>query len=120
MNQEITCIICPKSCKIRVTKEEDNDIIHIQGNECLKGKKYALDEVTDPRRIFTSTVKLKNGPIRMLPVRTDLPIRKKDLFKARELVKDIVVEAPVPFGKIIFKDFIEKGINLIATREIQI
>lgn len=117
MNQEITCIICPKSCKINVTKEEGNNI-HIEGNECLKGKKYALGEITDPRRIFTSTVKLNNGSIKMLPVRTDLPIRKKDLLKAGELIKDIVVEAPVPFEKIIVKDFIEKGINLIATREI--
>jgi len=116
LSQEITCIICPKSCKINVTKK--GDVTYFQGNECLKGKKYALDEITDPRRIFTSTVKLKNGPIRMLPVRTDSPIKKRDLLKAGELIKDIVVEAPVPFGKIIVRDFLEKNINLIATRAI--
>jgi CxxC motif-containing protein len=116
LSQEVTCIICPKSCKINVTQSEG--VIEAEGYECKRGEKYGINEIFNPRRIFTSTVILKNGPIRMLPVRTDLPIRKKDWSKAREIVKDIIVDSPAKFGQIIVNGFIEKNIKLISTREI--
>ena len=116
MNQDVTCIICPKSCKINVN--ESDGTLDVNGYECSRGKKYAINEISDPRRIFTSTVIIKNGPIRMLPVRTDLPIRKNDWLKARELVKNIIVDLPVEFGYIIVDGFIEKNIKLISTRAI--
>jgi len=116
LNQEITCIICPKSCKINVF--ESDSATEANGYECARGKKYAINEISDPRRIFTSTVLINNGPVRMLPVRTDLPIRKKDWKKAAELLKNIVVTPPVAFGQTIIEGFLEEKIRVIATREI--
>jgi CxxC motif-containing protein len=116
LNQEITCIICPKSCKINVFKSDS--VTEATGCECARGKKYAINEISDPRRIFTSTVLVDNGPIKMLPVRTDLPIRKNDWKKASELIRDIVVTPPVSFGQTIIDGFLEEKIRFIATREI--
>ena len=116
MNQEVTCIICPKSCKINVIKSDGNTTV--SGHECPRGKKYGINEVFDPRRIFTSTVILNNGPIRMLPVRTDLPIKKKDWMKAKDLIKGIIVDSPAQFEQVIVNGFIEKNIKLISTRAI--
>ena len=89
------------------------------GAECHRGVQYAMSEISDPRRIFTSTVIVNGGEIRLVPVRSDRPIKKDRWKKAAEIVKGLETGAPVGFGAVIMKDFTEKGINLIATREIK-
>ncbi|MCL5770661.1 MAG: DUF1667 domain-containing protein [Actinobacteria bacterium] len=116
MSHKVTCIICPKSCIIE-TKIIGNEIITL-GEGCNRGKKYAITEVTDPRRIFTSTVLIGGSDLRVVPVRTTKPIRKNDWKKAKKIIEKLKLNAPVDFGKIIISDFLEQGINLIVTREV--
>jgi CxxC motif-containing protein len=99
-------------------KSSKDERLAITGAECHRGVKYARSEISDPRRIFASTVKVKGGEIELVPVRTDRPIRKGNWKKAAELVKELKVPGPVGFRDILKEDFTEKGINLIATREI--
>lgn len=91
----------------------------VSGAQCSKGKKYAEIEMKDPRRTFTSTVKVNNGEIKLMPVRTDRPIKKGNWKKAIRIIKKLELEAPVNFGSIIIKDFTNTGINLISTRKIE-
>lgn len=53
--RELTCIGCPLGCSLTVTIE--NDEIKVTGNTCKRGEAYAKKEVTDPKRIVTSTVR---------------------------------------------------------------
>ena len=115
MPDKVTCIICPKSCVIGANKE--GEVISLTGESCNKGKKYAILEITDPRRIFTSTVLIKGSDLKVIPVRTTKPIKKNEWINAKKLIDKLRLDAPVEFGKIIIPDFLENGIDLIATRE---
>ncbi len=57
----MTCITCPIGCLLEVdydlTKKE---IISLKGNQCKKGYKFAQDELFDPKRILTTTVKINS------------------------------------------------------------
>ena len=121
MNTGIICIICPKSCVLKVEgpiKSEKK--LKIVGAECSRGKKYAISEIYDPRRTFTSTVMVKGGELKLVPVRTSKPIHKEEWTRATEIIKSLEITAPVKFGVVLKKDFTEEGIKLIATREISI
>ena len=116
MVSKVTCIICPKSCIIEAKK--DKNAITLISESCNRGKKYAMLEITDPRRIFTSTVLIKGSDLRVIPVRTTKPIKKYEWAKAKKIVDKLRLDAPVEFGRILVSDFLEKGIDLIATREV--
>ncbi|MFH1061271.1 MAG: DUF1667 domain-containing protein [Candidatus Omnitrophota bacterium] len=117
MNKKIICIQCPKGCVLIIDLQNDQ-IISITGNECPKGNDYALSEINNPLRTFTSTVITHGLGLKMLPVRTDKPIPKQKLFAAIKQVKKIRVCQPVNQGDIIAENFLGLNINLIATRNI--
>jgi CxxC motif-containing protein len=118
--KSITCIICPKSCQVLVKGSiKPGKIPEISSHECSKGKKYAVSEICDPRRTFTSTVVVRNGEIKLVPVRTSKPIRKAAWKSGKKMVKGLSIEAPVKYGKVLMKDFTEEGIKLITTREVK-
>ena len=118
--KSINCIICPKSCRIQVRGSiKSAKKLEVSGHECSKGKKYAISEICDPRRIFTSTIAVSNGEIKLVPVRTSEPIRKGEWKNGRDIIKGLSIAAPVGFGEVLMKDFTEKGIKLIAAREVR-
>jgi len=118
--KSVDCIICPKSCRIQVRGSlKPGKKPEVLGQECLKGKKYAISEISDPRRIFTSTVTVKNGEIKLVPVRTSKPIRKAEWKSARNIIRGLRILAPIGFGKVLMNDFTEEGIKLITAREIK-
>ena len=51
--KEFICIECPKGCRLTIDEN-----LNVTGNTCLRGKQYAINEVTCPKRIVTSTVVL--------------------------------------------------------------
>jgi CxxC motif-containing protein len=118
--KSIECIICPKSCRIQVrgslksTKE-----LQLSGQECSKGKKYAISEICDPRMIFTSTAAVRNGEIKLVPVRSSKPIRKTEWKNGRDIIRGLSIAAPIGFGKVLIEEFTEKDIKLVAAREIK-
>ena len=61
MIKELTCIICPQGCNIKVEIEENGNIKNVEGNTCKRGYEYAVNEVSNPVRTITTTVKMKNG-----------------------------------------------------------
>jgi CxxC motif-containing protein len=118
--KSVNCIICPKSCRIEVRGSlKSVEKLQVSGQECSKGKKYAISEISDPRRIFTSTVAVKNGEIKLVPVRSSKPIRKAEWKRGRDIISGLSIAAPVGFGKVLMKDFTEKDVMLIAAREIK-
>ena len=117
IDREIICIICPTGCRIRV-RGDDPRQLDIAGNECKKGKEYALKETIDPRRTLITTVRLRHGRLRRLPVRTDREIPKASIFPCMEVINRAVAEAPVEIGQVIISDILGTGADVIATRSI--
>ena len=115
MTRNLTCIICPKGCSLKVEIEND-EIKSIEGNTCKRGYDYAYSEVTNPVRTITSTVKLENG--KMLSVKTDKPIPKELIFKCMEEINKVTTKAPVKIGDIILENVLGTGTNIVATNNV--
>ncbi len=114
MKQTVTCIICPIGCEIKVTGK-GKDIDKVEGYECKKGIQYAIDEFIDPRRILTTTVKIKGSRLPVIPVRSDKPLPKNLLFRCMDILKEVIVEAPTEMGQIVFENILNTGVNIITT-----
>ena len=110
---ELTCVECPMGCKITVT--EKGGVKEFSGYSCPRGKLYAENEVVDPKRVVTSTVKTASGKV--VPVKTDRPISKKDMFKVMEVINSTVCTLPVNTGDIIVEDVF--GCNIISAKTIK-
>ncbi|MGC8705150.1 MAG: DUF1667 domain-containing protein [Athalassotoga sp.] len=116
---QMTCIICPVGCTLKVTLDDDGKFLSVKGNRCPKGEIYAKDEVTDPKRVLTSSVKVINGKIPLVSVKTDRSIPKRLIGEAMKVIKSAHVEAPVKVEDIIIENFLNTGANLIATRSVE-
>ena len=117
MEKQITCIGCPLGCAITVTMEQDK-VLEVTGHSCNRGEKYARKEVTHPTRIVTSIVKVNDGDIQMVSVKTEADIPKDKIFDCMEAIREIVVTTPVKIGDIIVPDVCGTGVNVIATKNI--
>jgi len=117
--KNLTCIVCPIGCQLEIELDENGKPVSVSGNTCKRGKDYAVNEFTDPRRTLTTTVKICGSAAdKFLPVRTSSPIPKPKMFEAMSTANALCAKAPVKVGDVICKDFIEAGIDLIACKNI--
>ena len=115
MEKQLICIICPRGCTLNATVCDE---IKVSGNACPKGEKYAIDELTNPLRTVTSTVRVKNMPLTMVSVKTKDPIPKDKMAEAMKIIRATEVNAPIKIGDVIIKDVF--GTDIIATKEINL
>lgn len=115
--KELICIGCPLGCMLTVNMEE-NEIISVEGNTCIRGDKYARKEVTNPTRIVTTSVAVKNGDKSWVSVKTKEDIPKEKIQECIKALKDIKVEAPVFIGDVILENAGNTGIQIVATRNV--
>ncbi len=116
--RNLICIACPRGCPIKVTLDDNKEVVNVEGATCKNGDKYARDEVTHPLRNLTSTVKVSGGIATVAPVRTNGDIPKELLFDAMKVINSVTIEAPVHVNDIVIKDILGTGIDVIATNEI--
>jgi len=120
MIKKLVCIQCPMGCKLIVNIDESNsNILKIEGNKCPRGIDYANDEIKDPKRILTSSVKVNGGDLPLVSVKTDRPIPKKLIKEIMLILKEIEINAPIKRGDIIIKNILNSGANIVATRSIK-
>ena len=114
MKREMICIVCPTGC--RLTSDENGSV---SGYFCERGLKYAISELTAPKRVVSSTVRLTgDSAYSRLPVKLDAPVDK-------ELIKDIVKQLdkvtaspPIKIGEILIENVLNSGANFVAARSI--
>ena len=116
--RKMICISCPLGCHIEVSRDESVSGYSVSGNKCKLGKEYGIKEMTNPTRLLTTTVKLKNSHLKRLPVRTDLPIQKELIKNCMREINRIEVCAPVSAGMILVKNILGTGVNVISSRSI--
>ena len=114
MIRKMICITCPRGCHLEV----DTDTLAVRGNRCPKGEQYGKTEVTDPRRVLTSTVRLEGVPgACRLPVKTAAPIPKGMLLAAMDALNGVTVTAPVVVGQVVLSDIAGTGVDLVACKQ---
>lgn len=109
--RELTCIVCPLGCSIKV-ELENNEVVSVTGNSCPRGEKYAKKECTNPERTVTTTMRTSNGGV--VPVKTDKPIPKDKMFDAMKLIKGKIVVLPVSIGDVVIENVF--GSNIVAVK----
>jgi len=118
MIKKLTCIECPKGCKLTVDVQ-DGKVIKATGNECPKSEKYVISEIENPSRTLTSSILGQGLRLKMIPVRTDKPIPKTRIFDAMKEVKKIRVKRPLNAGEVLVKNFLGLNVNIISTRKVE-
>ena len=111
MKRELTCIVCPRGCHLIV--DED---LKVTGNSCPRGEAYGKQEVTDPRRTVTSTVRVDSCEFAVLPVKTKGEISKAKIFDVMEEINKFHAHVPVHIGDVLIKNIADSGVDLVATR----
>lgn len=112
---DVTCIICPNSCRIRVSEGKAGARPIVQGAECAKGIDYAVEELVNPVRVLTSTARIEGAPVRVVPVRTAGPVPKSGIKRCMEEIGRLEVRAPVRAGDILAGNLAGTGVALLAT-----
>jgi CxxC motif-containing protein len=113
----IRCIVCPTGCEIQVKKNESGDI-NFEGYTCKRGLEYAKQEFYEPKRILTTTMRVQNGFLPLVPVRTNVPILKDKLRDALKEIATNQVKAPIKLGDILIENIVDSGANIIASRNL--
>ena len=102
--RHLICIGCPVGCALTV-KTEQGAVISVEGNTCKRGREYGEKEVTAPARTVTTTVTVTGGKIPAVSVRTRTGIQ---------------IPAPVHTGDIILADAAGTGVDVVATKTVEL
>lgn len=115
--RELICIGCPLGCSLTV-QMEGQAVRSVSGNTCKRGDDYARKEVTDPRRIVTSTVCVRGGILPVVSVKTASDIPKNKISECLQQLKDVTLSAPVAIGDVVLENVAGTGIPMVATKAV--
>lgn len=116
--RKLSCIVCPLSCTLAVVSE-GGKISSVTGFSCQRGKKYAEEEVTAPKRMLTSTVRIEGGELPLLPVISKTALPKQSIVACARCLASVVVKAPVKEGEVVYKNIMNLGVDMVATRDMK-
>ena len=109
--KELICIGCPLGCNLTV-EMDGGQVVSVNGND------YARKELTDPRRIVTSTVPVAGGNLPVVSVKTASDIPKGKMRECLCALKGVTLTAPVQIGDVIVENVADTGVDVIATKSI--
>lgn len=112
MVRELTCIVCPKGCPLKV-ELENGAVANVTGHTCPRGKQYAIDECTHPMRTITTTVRATDGSV--IPVKTATTIPKELMFECMKEINKAVLPLPAHIGDVVIANILGTGTDVIVT-----
>lgn len=111
--KELICIVCPKGCHLKVDEENG---CRVTGNACPRGAVYGREELLNPVRTVTTTMRVENGTGPRVPVKTAMPIPKSRIFEAMRAINAVGAKAPVAVGEVLLPNLLGLGIDVVATK----
>jgi CxxC motif-containing protein len=116
--QHFVCVVCPVGCEVDVV-HDGSKIISMEGNKCEKSEEFVSQELIEPMRILTTTVRIQGSRWPVIPVRTDKSVPKRLFPRIMRRLKHIKLQAPVNMLDVVVSDVLRTGANIIATRTMQ-
>jgi CxxC motif-containing protein len=110
------CTGCPLGCRLEVEYEED-EIVEVRGFSCKRGKTFAEQEFTDPRRSVATTVRVEGGLWARVPVKTAAEVPKDRIRELCDALHELTLTAPVRMGDVILPDALGTGVDVVASRD---
>lgn len=120
---QFNCTTCPSECLLTVEVERETNgavaTVHsVTGNSCPRGDKFAHQELTCPTRVLTTTVAVSGSDETLLPVRTAEAIPLALHAQTMDLIRGLVVKAPIRMGDVVLPNLLDTNINLVASMDI--
>lgn len=120
---QFNCTTCPSECLLTVEVERDAngavvEVRSVTGNSCPRGDTFAHQELTRPMRVLTTTVAVSGSDEALLPVRTAEAIPLELHAQAIDLIRGVVVDAPIRMGDVVLPNFLDTGTDLIASMDV--
>ncbi len=115
--RHLVCLICPIGCEVDVIHDGGN-IISIEGNKCKKSEEFVRQELIEPMRILTTTVRIEGARWPVIPVRSDRPVPKRLFSHIMRKLSLINLQAPVSVLHVVVSNVAGTGANIIATRTV--
>ncbi|MBE6577310.1 MAG: DUF1667 domain-containing protein [Ruminococcaceae bacterium] len=113
MIRELTCIVCPKGCQLKV-ELDGKKVLSVEGATCKRGVAYAEAECTAPMRTITSTAVIVGGGV--VPVKTDKAIPKELVFDCMKQINAARVSPDAKLGDIVIENVLGTDANVVTTR----
>ena len=116
--KHFVCVICPIGCEIDVI-HDGSKIISMKGNKCDKSEKFVTQEMIEPMRILTTTVRIEGSRWPVIPVRTDKAVPKRLFPRIMKGLEGMKLQAPVNMLEVVVSDVLRTGADIIATRTVR-
>lgn len=112
------CKVCPIGCELIITKNKSNSSGYtVEGNSCNRGKDFGIKEITEPSRVLTGRVLLKNGAMSRLPVKTTGVVPKDKVDECMKILNSTEVTAPIKRGQLIIENILGLEVDVVAARK---
>ena len=115
--KKFICVSCPVGCLLKVTVR-GKEVLSVEDNGCPLGIKYAKNEIANPVRTFTSTVRVSGAHLPVCPVRSRIPLPLSKMRDVASEVAKVQAIAPISIGQILIEDVCGTGSDIIASRSL--
>ena len=112
MIYRFTCVVCPLGCSIEV-EVEDGKIKDVRGCRCPRGREWAIQEITSPKRVVMSVVPVEGGALPTVSIKTAEPVPKEKIPELMKFLAGLRLKAPVKIGDVVAE---WNGVKIMATR----
>ncbi len=113
--KELVCIVCPRGCRLKVDEE---NAYAVTGNSCPRGAEYGKNEISDPTRVLTSTVRIEGALYPRCPVRSDRPVPKGMMMEIMKKLNAVTLVSPVEAETVILENVDGRGANIITSKKL--
>ncbi|MGM9591248.1 MAG: DUF1667 domain-containing protein [Oscillospiraceae bacterium] len=114
--KEFSCIGCPRGCLLHV--EEENGGFTVTGNNCPRGREFAISEMTAPKRTICSVVKTVFAGAPVLPVRVSADIPKEMIFDVMGEINSVTLTERIGRGDVVIENVLGLGVDVISTSDL--
>ena len=115
MTKNYTCIACPLGCPMVLDVTDKTNVL-VTGNKCPRGRSYAIEEHSDPKRVVSTTVQSDSPVHPRIPVKTDKAIQKRYIDELLRYLHALEIKLPVQCGDVIVSNFQDSGVQVVITR----
>ncbi len=113
---EKVCIVCPRSCMLKATYDKQQLII--TGNNCKRGPEYLRQELKQPKRMLTTTVKVVGGERACVAVYAREYVNKEDVIDFIKYLKTLEIKAPITNGQVLVDKINDKEVIVCASEQV--
>jgi len=114
---KLICITCPVGCELTVT-HEGKEVLEVEDNQCKLGVEYARQEISAPRRMIITTIRVKGGFHPLVPVRSAESVPKEKIFPILKELRKVELEAPVEIHQVVLENALDTGVDVVTSRSL--